>query len=209
MLFSWNSRLKEVSLHKEMEKDLLISLFCASVSDGNVPTDTAWGLLVVSLLVTVIVIMYNIYCKETARRQREADIAEMQLMRDTVTKLQQEGCEQTGRIGELNTVIEKIHDRHSEALDHGRELYESIKAGANVSQWHKSDFEDFIDYYWLVDAAFLCTVRATYAPLSPKHLFVLILQHEGYDDAELQRILCIADVSVRSIKSRIKQRRLS
>lgn len=165
-------------------------------------------MLAVSALFTVIVILYNIYCRELARRQREADIAEMQLMRDTVSKLQQEGNEQTGRIGELNTVIEKIHDRHSDALDHGRELYEGIKAGANVSQWHKSDFEDFIDYYWLVDAAFLCTVRATYAPLSPKHLFVLILQHEGRDDADLQRILCIADVSVRSIKSRIRQKKI-
>ena len=47
----------------------------------------------------------------------------------------------------------------------------------------------------------------SYDELSPKYKFFLILEHTGKTDAEIMNIMAVAEVSLRSIRSRINKKK--
>lgn len=73
--------------------------------------------------------------------------------------------------------------------------------------WKKNDFENVIEYYRLVDIEFIDTLDNSYEDLSPKYKFFMILSHEGKTDSEIMSIMGVAEVSLRSIRSRINKKK--
>jgi DNA-binding CsgD family transcriptional regulator len=57
-----------------------------------------------------------------------------------------------------------------------------------------------------MDLPFIMHLESDYDSLSPKNIFFAVLCHEGKTDSEIQHIMGISAVTVRSDKSRIKAR---
>lgn len=111
------------------------------------------------------------------------------------------------RVSMLEEALEKLKQKHAQTFSHGRQLYEKIKAGQNVSLWKKQDFIDFIDYYMSVDFKFLQYLHDNYKDLTPSEIFFLILAHEGHDDMEIETILAVSNTAMRVRKSRINKKK--
>lgn len=73
--------------------------------------------------------------------------------------------------------------------------------------WKKSDFENVIEYYRLVDMEFVDMLDNAFDELSPKYKFFLILEHTGKTDSDIMDIMVIAESSLRSVRSRINKKK--
>ena len=73
----------------------------------------------------------------------------------------------------------------------------------------KKEFENFIEYYRLININFVDYLESEYDMLSPKNQFFLVMEHLGKSDKEIMRIMGLADGSIRSIRSRINKRRVA
>ena len=82
-----------------------------------------------------------------------------------------------------------------------------IEAIKTTVLWKKNDFENIIEYYRLVDMEFVDMLDNSYDELSPKYKFFLILEHIGMTDKQIMASMGIAEVSVRSIRSRVNKRK--
>ena len=79
--------------------------------------------------------------------------------------------------------------------------------GKTTVLWKKHDFESVIEYYRLVDIEYVDVIENSYDGLSPKYMFCLILEHTGKTDQEIMQIMGLAEVSLRSVRSRINKKK--
>lgn len=54
---------------------------------------------------------------------------------------------------------------------------------------------------------FVDKLETSYDEISPKYKFFLILEHIGKTDKEIMAIMCVADVTIRSIRSRVNKKK--
>ena len=127
----------------------------------------------------------------------EAQIAELQRLDEDKEK----------EIEAIRRRKEKLLDKHRNTLNHGYQLFSEIQNGKSTVLWKKNDFENVIEYYRLVDIEFIDTLDNSYDDLSPKYKFFMILSHEGKTDSEIMAIMGVAEVSLRSIRSRINKKK--
>ncbi len=127
----------------------------------------------------------------------EAQIAELQRLDEDKEK----------EIEAIRRRKEKLLDKHRNTLNHGYQLFSEIQNGKSTVLWKKNDFENVIEYYRLVDIEFIDTLDNSYEDLSPKYKFFMILSHEGKTDSEIMSIMGVAEVSLRSIRSRINKKK--
>lgn len=107
----------------------------------------------------------------------------------------------------INKRKEKLLDKHRDTLNRGYILFNEIMNGKTTVLWKKNDFENIIEYYRLVDMEFVDMLDNSYDELSPKYKFFLILEHIGMTDKQIMASMGIAEVSVRSIRSRVNKRK--
>lgn len=107
----------------------------------------------------------------------------------------------------LTKQIKTLQQHQTEILHQGQMLYDGIKAGGTMSQWNKSDFEAFIEFYRIKDLAFVRSLEDDYDNLSAKNKAFEILLHEKYSQEEVQRIFGIGASTFRSNKTRINAKR--
>lgn len=86
----------------------------------------------------------------------------------------------------------------------GRKLYEEIENGNNTSLWKKSDFVNFNLYYKFIDMELVAEIESSYDSLSPKQLFIVIMQRTMHNDKKVIEVMAFSDSAYRSAKSRIK-----
>lgn len=120
--------------------------------------------------------------------------------------LRADGDENLQKVKELSKTISKIEKRRDALLHRGQELYRKIHSGETVVLWTQRDFTDFTRYYIAIDIAFMHEMQQKYDGLSPKNIFFLILQHEGFSDADVMRVMGISESTIRSTKSRIRNK---
>ena len=108
---------------------------------------------------------------------------------------------------EIRTLTQKLHrlqKHHAKIYYEGRKFYEHIMNGGTLAQRPDLKYDHFIEYYRMLDFPFVIRMEKEYKNLSNYKKFLLILYHMGKDETEVQRIVGIANSSLRSNKSRIK-----
>ncbi|MCI6549251.1 MAG: hypothetical protein MR450_00110 [Prevotella sp.] len=168
----------------------------------------AVAILVIFLLSMASFIFYHKYKMARARRnllekhllvsEYSGRIDEMQLSQSEANK-------------ELSTLRQRLNvmkDKEVRVLSNGKLLYESIKNGGNTIHWSSMDFLDFLEYFKLIDMDYINRLDSLYSNLSPKQHLFLIARHLGKNEDEVGAILGIGASSVRSLKSRIKSKRI-
>ena len=125
--------------------------------------------------------------------------------RRQVLELEAHGEGNSKTIELLNTKIEELQQGLHDTLFHGRQKYEESMDGGNTVKWGKQDFEDFLNYYRLIDLPYITEIEAKYENLSPRNLFYLVLERLGKSNEEIQNVLCIGASSLRTLRSRLRK----
>lgn len=162
-------------------------------------------------LVTIVVVVLGYKSRQGMKARKE--LAETRLQLEAYTKraveLESSGKANASEINRLHEKINELTHRHSGILAKGKELYDAIKAGGTTVRWGKDDFINFLEYYKMKDLPFVNEMETGYNRLSPKYIFFAVLEHEGYHDKEIQRIMGVSESTLRSTRSRINSKRNS
>lgn len=162
--------------------------------------------LTVIMIIAAIITVYYIYKVRKMKKRNLAAHKKIQEGEQTIDILKNSAENDRKRIDDLNRMIDTLQDKKSESVNRGASLYIQIQEGGNIALWTRNDFVCVVDYYSTINAKFVCRIRNDYDNVSPKYQFFMILENEGKNDEDLQRIMCISDSSVRSIRSRIKSK---
>ena len=111
------------------------------------------------------------------------------------------------KIRMLERKINEILNRQTDQLAHGRQLLESLKQGGTVVKWTKTDVNDLIVYYKLINITFVVSFDTDYTSLSQGNRLFLILQDMGFSDADICHILGISQGAIRTTRSRIRSKK--
>ena len=153
-------------------------------------------------------IFYHKYKMARARR----DLLEKHLLvseySGRIDEMQLSQSEANKELSTLRQRLNVMKDKEVRVLSNGKLLYESIKNGGNTIHWSSMDFLDFLEYFKLIDMDYINRLDSLYSNLSPKQHLFLIARHLGKNEDEVGAILGIGASSVRSLKSRIKSKRI-
>ncbi|MBQ6202741.1 MAG: hypothetical protein IJK46_01440 [Prevotella sp.] len=94
------------------------------------------------------------------------------------------------------------------SLEHGCILLESLLNQGNIALWNHQDYEDFTSYYRITNSKFAKEIDEEYTDLSPNQNVLVILEHIGMSDGDIMRAMNLANGALRTLRSRLKQRRL-
>lgn len=168
-----------------------------------------WGLV---LLVVVVVIISWLSYRSYKGMRAKKELAETKVQLEAYTRkaeeLEKSDKTNTREIGELHKKINELLHRHTGILAKGKELFDAIEAGGTTVRWSKDDFINYLEYYKLKDLPFVNEMETEYNHLSPKYIFFAVLEHEGYDEEDIQHIMGISESTLRSTRSRINSKRL-
>lgn len=167
------------------------------------------GIIIFFLLLMVAFVFYHKYKTIKARR----DLLEKHLLVSEYSgKLDEMRVSQSVAHKELNTLRQRINsmkDKEVQVLSNGKLLYESIKEGGNTIHWSSQDFLDFLEYFKLIDMESFNHLDSLYTSLSPRqYLYLIAVEYMGKSEVEVGSLLGISASSVRSLKSRIKSKRI-
>lgn len=165
-----------------------------------------YGVITVVLLALIVAMValwrYRSLKAKAERLRLQGQLSEY---RRQVLELESHGEGNSRTIGLLNAKIEELQKGLHDTLYHGKEKYDEIMAGGNTVKWDKQDFEDFINYYRLIDLPYITEVEAKYDNLTARNLFYLVLEHLDKSNEEIQNILCIGASSLRTLRSRLRK----
>ena len=166
-------------------------------------------LFVIFLLILTVFIFYHKYKAAKTRRNL---LEKHLLVNEYSNRLDEMKLSQSVANKELNSLrqrVSKMKDREIEVLSNGKLLYESIMSNGNTLYWSSRDFLDFLEYFKLIDLKFINHLDSKYSNLSPRqYLFLIAVERMEKTESEVGDILAISAGSVRSIKSRIRSKRI-
>lgn len=164
-------------------------------------------LIVGMFLVLTIIFFYSRYKTYKTKAAITKDQMLIKNYERQVADLQRLGNDKEKEIELINRRKEKLLDKHRDTLNRGYTLFSEIMEGKTTVLWKKHDFESVIEYYRLVDIEYVDVIENSYDGLSPKYMFCLILEHTGKTDQEIMQIMGLAEVSLRSVRSRINKKK--
>jgi hypothetical protein len=111
----------------------------------------------------------------------------------------------SSKILNLEHKINTLENKESQALSNGRRCYENVLNNSTIVKWSAKELLDFVDYYKFKDISFMSSLDDEYKDLSPKqYLYLIMVNAMNKNETEIERIMGISNVSIRSMKSRIK-----
>lgn len=159
--------------------------------------------IVVLVLLTIIATLYSWYRNYKGRAARAVDQLLIKSYETQLNELKRMAGDKTKEIEQLTRKRDLLMEKHRDSLKFGLQRYNEAMAGQTTVLWKKHDFESFASYYSLVDVEYVASLDAEYDGLSPKQKFFLIMEHMDKSETEIQNALGVAEVTMRSIRSRI------
>ena len=123
---------------------------------------------------------------------------------EKIHELEQSDKDKSEELEVLIKDLAEVKERQTLQLAKGKQYYDHIVNGGTAYQWNKPEYIDFIEYYKVLDIAFVSKLEKEYKNLSERQKLYLILFEMGKEKMEVQRVLGVADGTMRSIKSRVK-----
>lgn len=125
-------------------------------------------------------------------------------------KQTEEEKKQSMEIRELKRRLDALRGKQAEVLYKGKEKFDNIMNGGNTKLWHKSDFNEVVEYYRSINMPFVLRLENDYKSLSAGNKFYLLLSEElKYKDEDICLIMGLSDGALRTTKYRIKQNSLN
>ena len=167
--------------------------------------------IIVIMVLVIAGVGYVVYVRMKHNRLSRL-ISDSQSLVDAYTRqistLEQSGKEAELQVEELRKRISVLQKKQSEILSLGRRHYTDLQNGGKTVRWNKEDFENFVQYYKVVDLAFVQHLETEYDNLSAIHKVFMILVHEGRTNEEVQETMSLSAGAFRTMKYRIKKKQL-
>ncbi|WP_434502125.1 tetratricopeptide repeat protein [Prevotella sp.] len=166
------------------------------------------GLLLLSLLIILL-----IFRQKYRNSKIKHGIIENRLLineyKKRISEMENAKDHSISKISNLEQKINVLEDKESKTLYNGKLCYESILDNNTIVNWSAKDLNDFVDYYKYKDLPFVSSLDDEYKNLSPKqYLYLIMVNAMNKDDATAEKIMGISNVTIRSIKSRIKAKKV-
>lgn len=166
----------------------------------------AVAVIIILSLCASIALLYLRYKQYKTKAAMAHDQMMIRSYASQIEELKRQGESKQKEIETINRRKEKLLEKHRDTLNRGYSLFSDIMGGKTTVLWKKRDFECVIEYFRLVDVEFVDRLDNLFDDLSPKYKFFLILEHTGKTDAEIMAIMGVAEVSLRSIRSRVNKK---
>lgn len=164
------------------------------------------GICFLSVFLLMIWLYYHLKSQKAKKRLAEDQI----LITDytaRIGKLEKDGKEQSKEVRELKRRLDALRNKQAETLYKGKKKFEEIKNGGTTNLWHKSDYNDVVEYYRTINMPFVLRLEKDYKSLSAGHKFYLLLSEElKYNEKEICHIMGLSDGALRNTKYRIKKK---
>ncbi|MBO5583002.1 MAG: tetratricopeptide repeat protein [Prevotella sp.] len=161
-------------------------------------------LLIMCAALTYIVLELKMVRQKKVLAEDRNRINELQATIEVLTQKEGENSEKLKR---ARKQMEKMRENLAQKTALGKKLYEEIlEQGGKTSKWFKKDFEAFCEYYRTIDPEFFVMLESTYDRLTPRQVFIKILDHKNYTEEQILEIMCMSEGTLRTNRSRIAAR---
>jgi hypothetical protein len=198
------SNIQDTERMKEIQEDydLLSQTYKHRKKEGLMLVLVA-GLLIVSL------VLYTCYRKKTVDNrnrisQMKKRIAEYEV---ALEKLKAGGKEQELAAKELRRRMDDVKKGMREILVRGKQKFTSLTEEWDTTQhWHKRDYLDAIEYYFMKKPQVMEVIHNNYKHLSATQTLYLLLLDHGLSEDSAAQALNMSNGAMRTMKSRIKKK---
>lgn len=161
------------------------------------------------IVLTLIIFFYN-YAKMMKMKENQLkDQLLLEVYNGKIKDLETSESASSAQVQNLKEKVTQLQQKQGERLSEGKKLYEHIVSGGTIISWAKQDYNNFFDYYTLIDMPFMAHMEKDYDNLSARSMIYLILCNLGKTEEEIEKIFGISNSAIRSIKSRTKSRLLN
>ena len=167
-----------------------------------------WTIFILAVILSLLIIVSIYYKYNKVKLKNIESNLLINISKRQIEKLQESDASNLKEVTMLKEEVSQMNSKRQESLYHGHMLFEEIQDGGNIAKWTKRDFIHFIEYYKLHDLPFINHLTKDYEDLSPRYMFYSILEHMNKSEEEIENIMCISRSSLRSIRTRVKQRAL-
>jgi len=167
-----------------------------------------WTIFILAVILSLLIIVSFYYKYNKVKLKNIESNLLINISKRQIEKLQKSDESNLKEVTMLKEEVSQMNSKRQESLYHGHMLFEEIQNGGNIAKWTKRDFIHFIEYYKLHDLPFINHLTKDYEDLSPRYMFFSILEHMKKNEEEIENIMCISRSSLRSIRTRVKQRAL-
>lgn len=167
-----------------------------------------WIIFILAVILSLLIIVSFYYKYNKVKLKNIESNLLINISKRQIEKLQESDASNLKEVTMLKEEVSQMNSKRQESLYHGHMLFEEIQNGGNIAKWTKRDFIHFIEYYKLHDLPFINHLTKDYEDLSPRYMFYSILEHMNKSEEEIENIMCISRSSLRSIRTRVKQRAL-
>ena len=165
----------------------------------------AWGTGMAVTAAAAIFIVYSAIHRRDRRRIDRSEEKEAEYeQKIALLNSEKKTAEKEMRICRKET--RRRIDRQAEAIAEGRRLYEELTAGGNTAKWTKDDYLNVIEYLRTVDGKTITHLENDYDRLSPRNIVFAALSSAGTSDEDMMRMMCVAASTLRTMKTRIRQK---
>ena len=165
----------------------------------------AWGTGLAVTAAAAIFIVYSAIHRRDRRRIDRSEEKEAEYeQKIALLNSEKKTAEKEMRICRKET--RRRIDRQAEAIAEGRRLYEELTAGGNTAKWTKDDYLNVIEYLRTVDGKTITHLENDYDRLSPRSIVFAALSSAGTSDEDMMRMMCVAASTLRTMKTRIRQK---
>lgn len=197
--------------HEEVAQNQIVEIqakYDKEAAEKKFWTDVqTWGMALITLLALIV---GGLSLMSYRGLKAKKDLRDSQLLladyKRQAEELAANGQADARQITELHKKIAEMNSQHSGVITKGKELYQHIQDGGTTIYWHKADFENYLEYYKVIDLPFVSSMLTDYKGLSAKYIFFAIMEHEGKSDEEIKRVMGISEGTLRSNRSRINTR---
>jgi len=165
--------------------------------------------VIIVILLVIAIYIYLHFKNEHWKKKFLENLILLNVYKDKLNNLKKDNSsENPAQEEKIQEKIDIIQKRQSKIVHNGQILYQNILDGKNTLTWSKRDYENFLEYYKVVDLPFVTQLQAEYDHLSPRYQLFLVLKNMGKTEEEIQDIMVISSGTIRTIKSRIKASKL-
>lgn len=164
-------------------------------------------LIIIFVVVVIVVLLFSNHIKIMKMKENQLkDQLLLEVYNGKIKDLETSESASSQKMQNLREKVTQLQQKQGERLSEGKKLYEHIINGGTIISWTKQDYNNFFDYYSLIDMPFMAHMEKDYDNLSVRSMIYLVLCKLGKTEDEIKDIFGISSSSIRSIKSRTKSR---
>ncbi|NPD81070.1 hypothetical protein HPS57_03650 [Prevotella sp. PINT] len=206
----WIIALKDSAQQKKEEEQVLLlqSKYDSELTESQKDSHNLQIIIILAGIAIMLCGCAVYYRVMTLRKHKELDGNNEEMARnmERISALEEAEKESSKEMAILKKENDILNNRQSEMVRKGKCLYDSVMHGESISLWERDDYTCFLEYYRSLDMGFVRNLENNYDRLSLRQKVFMILCDMKDSDDEIAQIMGIEITSLRSMRTRTKQR---